>query len=269
RTLPREPGLPKTVAAATAWQTGRRKRLAEIVKFKKQGVQAEVVAEATLAGARSTHWKLSLDGQWTVPVVELNRARAPEGTVVLLGDAGRSSLTPQAEKLLSENRRVLLVDPFYFGEAKVAPQRDYLWALLISAVGDRPLGVQSSQIAAVARWLATERQSGPVRVTAYGPRTSLVAVVAAALEETAIGALELHDPLVSLKEVITQNRSVEQTPELFCFGLLEWFDAMQIAALVAPRPIEAPQALERLSEADRTALVEFFDILEDAAEGKE
>jgi dienelactone hydrolase len=269
RSLPREAGLPKALAAALAWQTEKRVRLADIVKYKKFGTQASVVAEGTFPGVRSTHWKLNLDGQWTVPVVELNRAPAPQGTVVLLGDAGRSALARQAEAFLSENRRVLLVDPYSFGEARISPQRDYLWALLISSVGDRPLGVESSQIAALARWLANERQCGPVRVVSYGPRTSLVSVVAAALEVSAIGALELHDPAASLKEAIAQNRSFEQSPELFCFGLLEWFDGMQIAALVAPRPVEAPQALEKFSEAERAALVEFFDMLEDAATGKE
>jgi dienelactone hydrolase len=269
KSLPRDAALPKTLTAALTWQTERRARLADIVKYKKHSAEASVVSEGTLPGARSTHWKLNLDGQWTVPLVELNRAKTPEGTVVLLGDAGRAKLAAQAEKFLSENRRVILVDPYYVGEASVPAKRNYLWALLISAVGDRPLGVQSSQIAAVARWLAGERQCGPVRLISHGPHTSLVAVTAAALEETAIGAVELHDPMVSLKEVIAENRSIEQSPELFCFGLLEWFDGMHIAALIAPRPVEAPQALEKFSEADRAALVEFFDMLEDAATGKE
>ena len=30
---------------------------------------------------------------------------------------------------------------------------------------------------------------------------------------------------------------VSAAPELFCFGLLEWFDVKQLTALVAPRPV--------------------------------
>ena len=169
--------------------------------------------------------------------------------------ADNSSLRTSAE-----DRRVVLIDPFYFGESKLG-QRDYLFGLLVSAVGERPLGVQAGQVAAVARWLATAQNTGPVTLAASGPRTSVVALVAAALEEKAIGEVRLTGSMVSLKEVIAQNRSVEASPELFCFGLLEEFDIKQIAALVAPRRIEAPDAADRLPAADRAELEAFFNLV--------
>jgi hypothetical protein len=137
---------------------------------------------------------------------------------------------------LAAGYRVLAIDPFYFGESKIA-ERDYLFALLVAAVGDRPLGLQASQVAAIARWVDAERKCGPVTVVAVGPRSCTFTLVAAALEDKAITALELHGPLTSLKDIIEQNATVEQKPELFCFGLLEWFDVKDLAALVAPRPV--------------------------------
>ena len=132
-------------------------------------------------------------------------------------------------------RGSLAVDPFYFGEAR--PERqDYLFALLLATVGDRPLGIQASQLAAVARWSAAE-MGKPIKVVAVGPRLSTVALVAAGLEDRAIGEVELHGALGSLKEVIEQNRSLEQMPELFSFGLPEAFHIKQLAALTAPRPL--------------------------------
>ena len=68
-------------------------------------------------------------------------------------------------------------------------------------------------------------------------RSSLIALIAAGIEPKGIDNLELHNPLASLKEVIEKNWSVEQKPELFCFGLLEAFDIKQLGALVAPRAI--------------------------------
>jgi hypothetical protein len=38
---------------------------------------------------------------------------------------------------------------------------------------------------------------------------------------------------------------VDQSPELFCFGLLERFDVKQIASLVAPRPVVVRKPEER------------------------
>ncbi|HTU91270.1 MAG TPA: hypothetical protein VMF69_14415, partial [Gemmataceae bacterium] len=99
--------------------------------------------------------------------------------------------------------------------------------------------------AAVARWSLAEHKQGPVGVAAVGPRMSLIALVAAALEDEAIGRLVLQGTLGSLKELLEQNRAVDQLPEMFCFGLLEAFDVKQLSALVAPRPVLLPGAGER------------------------
>lgn len=267
KSFPRDAALPNTVGAAKDWLANRRRKLAEIVKWKRYEAQAEPVGETDQAGVRFTTWKLKLDSGWTVPVVELNRAAKPIGTVLVVADAGRASLASHAEALLADNRRVVLMDPFYYGEAKIS-QRAYLWGLLISAVGERPLGVQASQIAAVARWLSDARKTGPVRLAGFGPTSSLMVLVAAALEEKGIGVVEIRQPMLSLKEIITQNRSVEQSPELFCFGLLEWFDMKQLAAMVAPRHLEAPDAAERVNRIDLEDLEAFFELLENDARNK-
>jgi hypothetical protein len=72
-----------------------------------------------------------------------------------------------------------------------------------------------------------------------------MSLAAAAIESRAIGDVQLHGALGSLKEVIDGNQTVNQTPELFCFGLLERFDTLQLAALVAPRPITLHEPSDR------------------------
>ncbi|HUG92901.1 MAG TPA: hypothetical protein VML55_18815, partial [Planctomycetaceae bacterium] len=166
-------------------------------------------------------------------------------TTIVLADGGRAAALKQIDALLDDNRRVLAIDPFYLGESKIT-QRDFLFALLVSTVGKRPLGVQAGQVAAIARWADKHYAAGPVSVVAVGPRTSLMALVAAGLEEQAIGGLELHESFGSLKEVIEQNKAVNEAPELFCFGLLEQFDVMQLAALAAPRPVTFVAPAERV-----------------------
>ncbi len=111
--------------------------------------------------------------------------------------------------------RVVAVDPFYFGEGKVADHA-YLWALMLGAVGERPLGVQAGEAACIARWIKSERQT-PVTIAALGPRTSTVALVAAALEPNAIAGVDATDPLGSLKVPIEEIRDYSASPELFCF----------------------------------------------------
>ena len=64
--------------------------------------------------------------------------------------------------------------------------------------------------------------------------------------EKAIGQLELHNSLGSLKEVIERNWAVNERPTFFCFGLLEAFDIAHLTALAAPRPVRFAKPNERL-----------------------
>ncbi len=203
-------------------KTGR--SLADVVRAKSYTVTAQEVGSEAADGVTIKRWRLRMDNDWTVPAVEMSR-RGDAAPVILIGDQGRSALASEAQRLLSEGKRVIAVDPFYFGESKIS-KRDFLFALLLSSVGDRPLGVQASQIAAIARWLKT-----PATIQAFGPRTSLIASVAAALEGRAIAGVETHDAFSSLKQVIEKNMKVDEAPELFCFGLLESFDIPQIKSL--------------------------------------
>ncbi|MFH1269322.1 MAG: hypothetical protein ABIK89_26640, partial [Planctomycetota bacterium] len=79
--------------------------------------------------------------------------------------------------------------------------------------------------------------------------------------EQAIGRVELYGSLGSLKEIIEQNWSVNEKPELFCFGLLETFDVKHLAALVAPRPVELPDAADR-AKTELAELGAWYGILE-------
>lgn len=129
----------------------------------------------------------------------------------------------------------MVIDPFDIGESKIA-EKGYLWNLYVSAVGDRPLGLQASQLAAVARW-ASKRGPGPVSIVVKGPRASALALVAAGLEPRAIGDLELWEAPGSFKATIEAGTSFDKAPDRFCFGLLEAFDIPQLIDLVAPRRV--------------------------------
>jgi dienelactone hydrolase len=243
-TLPRQAALPEKESAAVRWQRRNRSKLAEVVRFAHPEAVAERAGTATNEGIRAVYWKLRMGDEWTVPAVELTGERAT-GTVIVIADGGKAAASAAIGPLLASGQRVGAVDPFYFGESRIR-SRDHLFALLISAVGERPLGIQAGQVAATARWAAQRDGGKPVSLLALGPRSSLFALIAAAQEENAIDAVELRESLGSLKEVIEQNWAVNEKPELFCFGLLENFDVKHLAALVAPRPVRFVSPTARL-----------------------
>src|SRR5262249_51345573 len=116
--------------------------LADVVKARTYKISAtEAGVDQEVDGIRFRYWRLRFDNDWTVPAVEMGDPGNQKVTL-LIGDQGRAALAPEARRLVKqEGRRVIAVDPFYFGESKIA-KRDWLFALLISSVGDLPLGIQ-------------------------------------------------------------------------------------------------------------------------------
>jgi dienelactone hydrolase len=220
------------------WNERRRARLREVVRYDELSITAaERAGDAVTGGVAVTSWRLKAGAAWTLPAIELARADAkPTAVAIVVSDAGRAGSAEHVRRLLDGGHRVITVDPFGIGEAKVP--RDYLLHLLVAAVGERPIGVQAAQLNAVARWARQTHPDQPVTLVASGPRTSASALIAAALEPDATAAAELYGSLKSFRNLIEESRSVEEMPEMFCFGLLEAFDLPQIAAIAAPKPIK-------------------------------
>ncbi len=240
--LPRDGRLPEVPDAT--WAANEQARLRELVRAPTYTVQAREVAQETMGNHHVRWWQLRCGDAWTVPAVEFSIPAAPR-TVIVVADAGRVSTVARIQQLLDEGVNVLAVDPFYLGESKIK-SRDFLFALLVEAVGDRPLGLQASQLGAVARWLKSDRHATTVTIHAQGERISLAALVAANLETTAIDRVELQAALGSLRQTIERNDAVNEKPELFCFGLLERFDIRQLVALVAPREVRFVEPSDRV-----------------------
>ncbi len=238
--LPRNAELPRDKEKIEAWRKERVAALHRVTRFYGADFDGEKAAfNEEKDGITASFWKVKFEKAHSIPVLELNKGKS-NGTTIVICDNGRSSVTSQIQDVLSTGRRPLAVDLFYFGEAK-PNQKDWLWALMLDTVGQRPIGLQSGHLAEIASWAARN----PVHVIAVGPRSSAIALITAAVKPQLIASLELHNPLGSFKEIIETNRVVATTPELFCFGLLEEFDVKQIAALVAPRPIKIVQPSER------------------------
>jgi hypothetical protein len=65
----------------------------------------------------------------------------------------------------------------------------------------------------------------------------MAALVATAIEPAAISGAEVSGSLASLKQLLEEDKTVEELPELFAFGLLAEFDVRDLVAMAAPRPV--------------------------------
>src|SRR5262249_23944005 len=125
-----------------------------------------------------------LGDNWTVPGLEITRADAPrKATAIVVADDGRASVAADIQALVDHGCRVLAVDPFLIGESKIKAQDpEYTFGLFVSAVGERPLGIQAAQLAAIARWAKITSENQDVVLHIVGPRAGMAALIAAAAE---------------------------------------------------------------------------------------
>jgi hypothetical protein len=211
-------------------QAAARDRLREIIRLENYQVRLQQRGEIKVDGFTSTHWLAEIGEDWSVPAVELVPDSARSRTIII-GDKGRGKIHAPVRRHLDAGERVLAVDLLGFGEAVEGVNPVELQ--MIATVGRRPLGIQAAQLLALAEWFG--RESSRPKLGAYGPRSSAIALVAAAVEPDAFATVDLHDSWPSLKEFIHANLELEDAPELGCFGLLKEFDIRQLNALATPR----------------------------------
>lgn len=211
-----------------------RARLLEILRADHLEAAPEAPAEESQKGVVFRKWKLSIGKEWTIPAVEVAPKGEAKSTVLVIADSGKRSVSALVNQYRNDGYRVVAFDSYNTGESTF-PTHAYLWSLFVATVGERPLGVQASQINAVARWAGGGK---PVILVADGPRTTTAALCAAVLEPKTIQSLDLRNAVGSLKELIEKSVPYEKAPELFCFGLLEQFDVTDLAKAVAPRNVK-------------------------------
>ena len=238
--------LPENSQDLKTWQDEHRPQLAKLVRAHDYHAMA-IDQSFQTSSIGSAHWRwFRIDGSWTVPSVEFNTPQAdPRKLAIVISDKGRTSAVMDTMILLSAGYRVLALDPFFFGESKIA-ELDFLFAILMSSIGDRPLGLQASQLRSVARWAREEQGVEEITIIAAGPRTSLIALVTAAMSGDEIDRVETFGSLGSLRELIEQNKGMNEVPETLCFGLLQHYDIAQLSALILPRSVVFHDASERV-----------------------
>jgi hypothetical protein len=231
-----------------AWQHRRREQLKTLLRVPNYEVTSDDASARTEAGCQIASRMLRCGTSWTVPCVEITpRQVTPRRTAIVVADTGKASVAETSQWLLDQGFRVLALDPLALGESKVEAQDpSYLYPLFLAAVGERPLGIQAAQLIGVAQFARQSWPDAKVAIVAGGPRSGMAALVAAALEVDAINDVELTGSLASLTQLIEQDKTVEEFPELFAFGLLAEFDVPSIAALIAPRRVTFRDAGDRM-----------------------
>lgn len=220
--------LPKPLEGSLEQQ---RDRLKQILRFRTHEITADLfTGPKAAADLYVRHLRLNAGDEWLLPAMVVE-GESVDRHVVVLADGGFSSRADRIHTLAESGARVLAIDPILIGQAKPLGSL-YQNAMLIATVGDRPLGIQSAQLLSASQYFARVFVAGSVTIEADGPRSSLIARCAAALDgANIIREVSTANEPESLKVHLEPGGSYAGTPEVFCFGLLEHFDIPQLAKL--------------------------------------
>ena len=241
-----------------AWTGQQRNRLREVARYSPVKVAHAWLINATHEQKLETHaYRFEFSNGLSATGVLFRSISAPEDApiTVVISDLGMKSTVDDVANDISRGQRVLVLDPLSFGENVPGPDARAAGSLaqMLTAIGQRPLGLEAAQVNGVIRWLSEDLDHGsptptlgvtsagkhvqPVHMITTGPRTETIAMVAAALEPDLFASLESRKSIASFSDVFEHPEAYDTAPELLCLDLYRDFDLNTLSAIAAPVPI--------------------------------
>ncbi len=190
--------------------------------------QAWALNNSKSKGLETRSWRFDFSNGLSATAVWLKAIEAPANSpaTLLLNDQGKKASPPEASDRVNRGEQVLAVDLLFTGDAAPQNPGPYAYIPMISSAGDRPLGLEAAQLIALARWLGVPK----TRVETTGPRSQVIAKVAATLAPNLFSEVLPRAGLPNLRHLLTAPVEYQSAPDLFCLDLLSIFPS------TAPRP---------------------------------
>ncbi|MBI3472292.1 MAG: acetylxylan esterase [Candidatus Solibacter usitatus] len=216
-------GLARKLAARIERAPADRDRLRRALRYRETAVEhAWALANSKNKGLESRSYRFDFSNGLSATGVWLKAVTTPEGApvTILLDDRGKKAMAAEVSDRLNRGEQVLAADLLFTGDAAPANPGASSYAQMLSAMGDRPLGLQAAQLIALARWT----QGASVRLETTGMRAQVVGRSAAAIEPALLSLAAARDGMASLTRLLETPIEYQAAPELFCLDLLKELD---------------------------------------------
>jgi dienelactone hydrolase len=239
--------IPSEPSTKTAWSNAQRAALKEVVRFKPVRIaHLWSVATTKSKDMQTTSYVfqmtngLSASGVWLRSILQSSDS-AP--VTIVLDDRGREAASEAVSDAVNRGEQALALDLMFTGSSWKETE-PYEFAQLFDGLGDRPLGMEASQLITVARWAKERAGASSVRLEPGGIRTQVISLVAAAVEPALFSSLKIRSGMRSLSYVLDLPVRFEQAPELFCLDFYKDFDIDRLEALAAPAKVNVTKYIE-------------------------
>ena len=164
---------------------------------------------------------------------------------IVLDDQGRQAAITQSNHtepvisdLLERDNQVLVLDLLFTPiRSNGRPQNAWAYSQLLSAFGDRPLGIEAAQLIGITEWAQSLSRSEHMNLVSYGIRDQVIGLVASALRPELFANVDIHDGMKSLGYLLDAPVKDTDAPDLFCQDLYKEFDLDQLIAMAGSQRI--------------------------------
>jgi hypothetical protein len=194
------------------------------------------VASTKSSGLETISYRFEFSNGLTATAVKL-RALTTSDTApvtIVLDSKGKKESAPWVSDRVNRGEVVLATDLLLTGDMTPAPRpAPGGYAQLLATFGERALGVESAQLAAITRWLQRPHVR-TVRLETGGVRSQIVALVAAALHPELYSEVVTRGGIPTLDRILDSPLEPREAPELFCMNLYRSIDIDRLIAVAAP-----------------------------------
>jgi dienelactone hydrolase len=233
------------------WAAAERAKLEKVVRYKPVTMKhVWAVANTFNSGLASISYRIELSNGLSATGIWFKETDTPEGAPVdiVLDDKGRKGAADEVWNrmeevayLLDRGDQVILVNLLFTGDDSPNPSSPSyvpsLFASAVATVGERPLGLESAQLAAVARWAEQTFNPHPVHVELAGIRIQMAALISAAIEPGLFSSVTVHRGMKSMDYLLQHPVGFDDAPDLFCPDLYKDFDIDRLTAMAGPTKI--------------------------------
>jgi hypothetical protein len=234
------PTIPAAGNARSGWASTQRDKLKQVTRYTPVSVEnAWRFSNTKQMTIRTISYRFDLTNGLSATGVWLQAQGAAEDAplTIVLNDKGYAAAGDVIAEHVNRGEQVLALDTVFTGSAHPESPDPADWPLLFASAGERPLGLEAAQLAAVAKWLRGN-SSRPVQVETDGMRTSVIAAVAAGVEPGTFSSITSQHAIKSLSYLLDTPVEYRSAPDLFCLDLYKYFDIDSIAAIAEPTKIQ-------------------------------
>jgi hypothetical protein len=111
--------------------------------------------------------------------------------------------------------------------------------MLVASSGDRPLGIETAQLLAIAKYFRSTSGQKSIRLESEGIRSQIVVLAAAAIDPGTFSEVYSNDVMDSLRFLLDAPVPYRTAPDLFCLDLYKYFDIDRLILVASPVTITA------------------------------